>query len=138
MKPQTITPKNAALAAAQEKGFNKLKADLDAVAPNVAVTKEQKAELQHDLLALVRLALAVDTSGVGVGDVASDDVHPQSLRGERRARDSHAAEETHLFAVLAPKKFLRSVRHVGPIPLGRRVPVRLAASTFLPGPRFRL
>ena len=53
MKPQKITPNDPALAAAREKSFNKLKADLDALAPKTTVTKEQRAELQKDLLAVV-------------------------------------------------------------------------------------
>ena len=58
--------------------------------------------LKDDLLALVGLALAVDAGRVGVGDVAGDDVHPQALGGKRRARDAHAAEETHRAVLPSP------------------------------------
>src|SRR5205807_9607101 len=86
--------------------------------------------LKDDLLALVRLALTIESGGVSVGDVASDDVHPQALGGERRARDAHAAEETHA-SVPAFPLVQRSVRQAARTALGMLVPNRQCEGTCL-------
>src|SRR4051794_8653017 len=87
---------------------------------------------KDDLLALIRLALAVDPRGLSVGDIARDDVHAQALGGKRRARDAHAAEETHA-GVPAFPLVKRSVRQAPPCVLGRRVPVRPCERTGYSG-----
>jgi hypothetical protein len=92
IKPQTITPKNAALAAAQEKSFNKLKADLEAVQPRAAVTKEQTAKLQKDLLAVVDGSTrpkpaTVRTLSADLADVLAKRSGPTALETDQLAHD---------------------------------------------------
>jgi hypothetical protein len=52
-KNQTITPENAALVQARLERLNKLKTDLEAIAPRSTPTKEQTTALYQDLLAVV-------------------------------------------------------------------------------------
>jgi hypothetical protein len=92
IKPQTITPKNAALAAAQEKSFNKLKADLEALKPKATATKEQKAELQKDLLAVVDgsnkpASAAVQKLSADLADVLAKRTGPTGLDSDQLAHD---------------------------------------------------
>jgi hypothetical protein len=92
IKPQTITPKNAALAAAQERSFNKLKADLEALKPRSPVTREQKAELQKDLLAVVDgsnkpTPAVVQKLSADLAEVLAKRTGPTGLESEQLAHD---------------------------------------------------
>ena len=92
IKPQTITPKNAALAAAQEKSFNKLRTDLEALKPRATVTREQKAELQKDLLAVVDgsnkpTPAAVQKLSADLADVLAKRTGPTALESDQLTHD---------------------------------------------------
>src|SRR5690606_22335424 len=50
---------------------------------------------EHDVATFVRPDSVFAPSGLGVGEVGAQDVHPEALRSQTRRADVHRFEETH-------------------------------------------